>query len=147
MCLLQSLLLFDFKVLANCLQVLLACFVMTCECHFHLAVSEDGCAFFHLYIFFGFNTIIGYMVDNLCYIMSPCYVGLCYTQILKSYFWIYHILSGLFYIMALHCICCWITHHCAGKCLYFLLFFTLHSLLQVFSGCLSSFRICLVSFR
>ena len=83
MCLLQSLVLFDFKVLANCLQVLLAHSVMTHECHFYLAVSEDGCAFFHLYIF-GFNTIIGYMVDNLFYIMSPCYVGLCYTQILKS---------------------------------------------------------------
>ena len=80
-----TLVLFYFKVLANCLQVLLACFVMTCECHFHLAVSEEGCAFCHLYIF-GLNTIIGYMVGNLCYIMSPCYVGLCYTQILKSYF-------------------------------------------------------------
>ena len=79
-CWLQALVLFDFNILANCLQVLLACFVMTCECHFHLAVSEDGCTFFHLYIF-GFNTTIGYMVDNLCYIMSPCYVGLCYTQI------------------------------------------------------------------
>ena len=51
MCLLHSLILFEFKVLANCLQMSLAHFVMTCECHFHLAVSEDGCAFFHLYIF------------------------------------------------------------------------------------------------
>ena len=68
-CQLQALVLFDFNILANCLQVSLACFFMTCECHFHLAVSEDGYAFFHLYIF-GLNTIIGYMVDNLCYIMS-----------------------------------------------------------------------------
>ena len=146
MSLLQSQVLFDFKVLSNCLEVSLAHFVMTHECHFHLAVSEDGCAFFHLYIF-GFNTIIGYMVDHLCCIMSPCYVGLCCTQILKSYFWIYHVLCRLFYIVA-HClICCWIMHHCAGKCLYYLPFFTLHSLSQVFSGWLSSFRGCPVSCR
>ena len=110
--------LFDFKVLANCLQVSLACFVMTHECHFHLAVSEDGCAFLHLCIF-GSNTIIGYMVDNLCYNMSPCYVGLCYTQVLESYFWIYHILSRLFDLIVHYHVCCWI----AGKCQIFFISF------------------------
>ena len=47
-CQLQALVLFDFNILANCLQAWLAHFVMTGECHFHLAVSEEGCAFFSL---------------------------------------------------------------------------------------------------
>ena len=39
--------------------------MITCEFHFHLALLEDVCSFFHLYIF-GFNSIFkDKMEDNL----------------------------------------------------------------------------------